>query len=76
MSEWKFWEVEGGMGGHCASCNRIRLVSNGELKPCLFSDVTFNIRELGIREAFRLALMQKPESGRHCLKHEFYNVGG
>lgn len=76
MSRGKFWAVEGGTGGDCANCNRLRLTSNGTIKPCLFSDVSLNIREIGIEEAFRRALEEKPETGRQSLKHEFYNIGG
>jgi cyclic pyranopterin phosphate synthase len=76
ISKGKFWAVEGGTGGDCAKCNRLRLTSNGELKPCLFSDVSFNIRELGMEEAFRRALEEKPETGRQSNTHEFYNIGG
>jgi cyclic pyranopterin phosphate synthase len=31
-----FSEVDGGTGGNCALCNRLRLTSNGKLRPCLF----------------------------------------
>ena len=42
-----FYVVEGGTGGDCQLCNRLRLTSNGKLKPCLFNDLEFDIRELG-----------------------------
>lgn len=76
ISNGRFWKVEGGSGGDCSSCNRLRLTSNGELKPCLLSDSGFNIRELGIQEAFRCALKEKPQNGNKAAKHEFYNIGG
>lgn len=71
-----FSKVEGGSGGSCASCNRLRLMSNGNIKPCLFSTHGFNIRELGIEKAFNLALGNKPLKGMASDNHEFYNIGG
>lgn len=68
--------VEGGQGGNCAQCNRLRLTADGYLKPCLFSDIGFSIREWGIEKAFRLAIQYKPEKGTFCLTHKFYNIGG
>jgi cyclic pyranopterin phosphate synthase len=76
LEKGKFSVVEGGEGGNCKSCNRLRLTSNGKLMPCLFSDLSYDIRELGINEAFRLATENKPESGSCSLEHRFYNIGG
>lgn len=68
--------VEGGDGGNCAICNRIRLTANGLLKPCLFSDKEYSIRELGIDEAVRLTIKNKPLCASYNTINEFYNVGG
>ncbi len=70
-----FWTVEGGDGGHCASCNRLRLTSNGNIYPCLFNDIHFSVRELGIEPALRAAVGNKPLSG-HRSKNQFYSIGG
>jgi cyclic pyranopterin phosphate synthase len=72
----EFSQVEGGDGGNCGACNRLRLTANGMIKPCLFSNQEYNIREKGIREAFLLALDAKPEKGIVCSTHNFYNIGG
>jgi len=72
----EFSRVEGGDGGNCSKCNRIRLLANGDLKPCLFSDLAFNIRELGAEKALNLALGNKPKSGTYNKSGEFYNIGG
>jgi cyclic pyranopterin phosphate synthase len=72
----QFSLVEGGNGGNCKSCNRLRLTSNGYLKPCLFNSSGFNVREFGIREAFRLAVENKPKSGTRNQSGHFYNIGG
>lgn len=72
----QFSVVEGGTGGDCAICNRLRLTSNGKLKPCLFNDIEFDIRELGHEAALSLAIEHKPECGSRNFTGEFYNIGG
>jgi cyclic pyranopterin phosphate synthase len=71
-----FGEVIGGSGGHCASCNRLRLTPNGYIKPCLFSDDEYNVRELGARKAILMAVENKPRCGSSSQKSSFYNIGG
>ncbi|HSV88651.1 MAG TPA: radical SAM protein [Bacteroidales bacterium] len=71
-----FERVEGGSGGDCASCNRLRLTSNGMIKPCLFSNSEFNIRHLGVRQAIEMALAIKPAKGAKNLNNCFHNIGG
>jgi cyclic pyranopterin phosphate synthase len=71
-----FYVVDGGSGGDCASCNRLRLTSNGKLKPCLFNDIEFDIRKTSYEEALRLAAEYKPECGTRNFSGEFYNIGG
>jgi cyclic pyranopterin phosphate synthase len=71
-----FSTVEGGTGGDCANCNRLRLTANGKLKPCLFDNIEFDIRELGSEEAIRQAVRLKPECGTVNKTGSFYNIGG
>lgn len=71
-----FSVVVGGTGGNCALCNRLRLTSNGKLKPCLFSNIEFDIREFGYEEAIRQAVKLKPECGSVNETGSFYNIGG
>jgi cyclic pyranopterin phosphate synthase len=71
-----FSVVEGGTGGDCANCNRLRLTSNGKLKPCLFNDLEFDIRLLGHETALNRAVRHKPECGSRNFTGEFYNIGG
>ncbi len=68
--------VEGGEGGDCARCNRLRLTANGMVKPCLFSDIEYSVRKLGAREAILKAIETKPECGGISTSGEFYNIGG
>jgi len=72
----QFWQVHGGTGGDCKLCNRLRLSSDGLLRPCLFTDLVFNVRELGPQEAIRRAVEAKPESGRNSKTSTFYGIGG
>jgi cyclic pyranopterin phosphate synthase len=71
-----FRGVIGGDGGNCASCNRLRLTSNGLIKPCLFSNKAYSIRTLGPAKALELALSNKPVCGSFNSTGEFYNLGG
>ncbi|MCF7973753.1 MAG: radical SAM protein [Phycisphaerae bacterium] len=71
----EFWQVLGGTGGQCVSCNRLRVSSDGKVYPCLFSDRVFDIRTLGIREALCGAVAYKPESGKTS-QNRFYHLGG
>ena len=48
----------------CGDCNKIRLTSDGMLKPCLHSDAELCIKGLQLdemREVMRNAVLQKPE---------------
>jgi len=72
----EFSQVEGGDGGNCSLCNRLRLTANGIIKPCLHGNFGYSIRELGVREAFNKALNLKPEKGTGSNTHQFYNIGG
>ena len=71
-----FSTVDGGTGGNCSLCNRLRLTSNGKLKPCLFSNIEFDIREFGFEKAIELAAEFKPECGSKNETDAFYNIGG
>ncbi len=53
----------------CAECNRLRLTADGMLRPCLFSDVEFDVRSAlregtddDVHELIRTALRAKPEN--------------
>ena len=71
-----FGNVEGGSGGNCGKCNRLRLTCDGKIKPCLFSDIEFDIKKVGIEKAFELALEAKPQRGSQNHINKFSNIGG
>jgi GTP 3',8-cyclase len=75
ISKGEFWQVEGGDGGNCRECNRLRLSSDGKLFPCLFSDKSYSIKDMGIKKAFKQAVSNKPESGETA-ENKFNFMGG
>ncbi len=76
LEKGEFSVVEGGAGGDCKICNRLRLTANGKLKPCLFSNQEYDIRQLGIERALKLALENKPLTGSKNESCTFYRMGG
>lgn len=62
----------------CGLCNRLRISARGELRTCLFSSETYDLKKLircgashqDIKKFFQLALAQKPKSW-----HLAYNKG-
>lgn len=71
-----FSVVEGGSGGDCKRCNRLRLSSDGKIRPCLFSDISLSVRALGIEKAIRQAVRLKPECGGPCEHNWMHGIGG
>jgi GTP 3',8-cyclase len=71
-----FTLVEGGDGGNCKNCNRLRLTADGKIRPCLFNNLEYSIRELGIHEALLRAINAKPEKGTVNNFDRFHSIGG
>lgn len=71
-----YFGVEGGHGGSCVICNRLRLTADGKLRSCLFSDLEFDIRKEGIEEAFKKAIRNKPARGHKSWGREMVEIGG
>jgi cyclic pyranopterin phosphate synthase len=76
LEKGKFSVVQGGSGGNCAVCNRLRLTANGMIKPCLFSNIQYSVRELGAEKAIEMAVGNKQSSGHVNNTGKFYNIGG
>ncbi len=70
-----FSKVIGGVGGDCPRCNRLRLTCDGHLRPCLFSDLAYDVRALGAEPALRLAVAAKPAAGG-CSCATMHTIGG
>lgn len=72
---YRFTEAPGTVGvisplseHFCAECSRLRLTADGKLRPCLFSDLEFDVRDPlragddeQVRSLITQALRQKPE---------------
>jgi len=95
----KVYDIEGGSGrigfispisSHiCAECNRIRLTASGMIRPCLFSDVEYDVKSLlrsgaddeAIKAFVRDVVKVKPErkleigSIKKC-QRTLRNIGG
>jgi len=76
LEKGEFYIVDGGSGGDCSTCNRLRLTANGMIKPCLFNAIGYSVRQLGAKEAILQAIDNKPRCGTFNLEEEFYNIGG
>lgn len=75
LESGRFARVIGGEGGDCPRCNRLRLTSDGKLRPCLFSDLSYDVRALGAAEALRLAVAAKPAAGGRT-RGSMHTIGG
>lgn len=71
-----FTTVEGSEGGNCDSCNRLRLSSDGKIFPCLFSDISYDVRESGLEKVLDRALKNKPRKGYNNQNQSFNQLGG
>lgn len=76
LDKGEFAVVEGGTGGNCKICNRLRITADAKVKPCLFSRLEYDCRVLGIAQALQLAVDNKPETGTKNPGNYFYTIGG
>ena len=60
----------------CKNCNRIRLLSDGILKPCLHSETECKVNYDNIRESLEKAILSKPERGSSCTSRKMFEIGG
>ena len=73
-----YWRFEGGQGTvgfisamsdhFCSQCNRLRLTADGNIRPCLFSDDEYSVREAlangddeAVRATYLAAVGHKPQ---------------
>jgi len=61
---------------NCSICNRIRMLADGTLKPCLNSDIEIPLNFDDISESLQTAILSKPESGTHCSNRDMVQIGG
>jgi cyclic pyranopterin phosphate synthase len=60
----------------CASCDRIRLLADGRLKPCLHSDGAFPVDMEDIEGSLLACVAAKPERGGVCTTLAVGQIGG
>ncbi|MFH1709179.1 MAG: radical SAM protein [Planctomycetota bacterium] len=60
----------------CGECNKIRLLANGMLKPCLHTDAEIPIRMDDIRSSLLEAVDRKPHCGDACMHRVMNQIGG
>jgi cyclic pyranopterin phosphate synthase len=60
----------------CHQCNRIRLLSTGQLKPCLFSNEEVDVDFDNIEASIKKAIWIKPETGSSCSNRSMMAIGG
>ena len=69
----------------CGQCNRLRLTSDGKLKPCLHSSTEISLDGLSgesLKKAFQEAIYRKPKEhslkkdGKSKSKRKMYQIGG
>jgi GTP 3',8-cyclase len=60
----------------CKNCNRIRLLSDGVLKPCLHSEIEYRVDFADIKGSLEAAILAKPERGLSCNSRKMSEIGG
>lgn len=60
----------------CGECNRIRLLSDGTLKPCLHSDIEIELDPSNPKESLIAAINAKPARGVICSRRGMAEIGG
>jgi GTP 3',8-cyclase len=60
----------------CGACNRIRLMADGMLKPCLHSDEEIPLDFSRLAESLREAILAKPRRGGACTNRVMTQIGG
>jgi len=60
----------------CAGCNRLRLLANGILRPCLHGSWGLPVDFSDIRGSIERAILTKPERGLACEDLEVGQIGG
>ncbi len=60
----------------CEECNRLRLLADGTLKPCLHSDVEIPIDLEAIESSIEETVNAKPKRGTVCNERGIAQIGG
>ena len=60
----------------CVACNRLRLLSDSTLKPCLHADISVPVDFGDIAGSFCKAIDRKPAHGTVCTQKALVQIGG
>ena len=60
----------------CRKCNRIRLLADGKLKPCLHSNTEIPVDFSDIGDSIRKTILSKPDRGCSCTNRNMVEIGG
>jgi len=60
----------------CTTCNKIRLLADGQLKPCLHSDQEISLDPEDIEGSLRRTIEAKPANGCACTNRLMSQIGG
>lgn len=60
----------------CDDCNRLRLLADGTLKPCLHSDCEIKLDLNDIKSSLISAIQSKPARGAACTNRNMIEIGG
>lgn len=60
----------------CADCDRLRLLADGKLKPCLHSNEELTVDFHDIEGSLRRAVLAKPPRGLQCDNRDMVEIGG
>ncbi len=60
----------------CEACNKIRLLGDGSLKPCLHSDEEIPLNMDDIEATLRETIARKPRRGSACTRRSMIEIGG
>jgi len=59
----------------CELCNRLRILPNYTIKPCLHSDLEIPINFDNLDQSFTKAILDKPAHGYICNNRPLYEIG-
>ena len=60
----------------CTECNKIRLLADGMIKPCLVTDIEVKVDMNDIKGSLRKAIELKPKRGSVCETRTMHQIGG
>jgi len=60
----------------CDLCNRLRITADAKVRPCLFYNLEYDIKELGLKKAILEAVKNKPRYGYKNTSKSMREIGG